>query len=182
MHKKTNEFKKYTKDDLTPMDHITEYVVSLIHGEADGDYYEDDQFHYYRIYEDDITQETIDTNYHIFYHKPQHQENAVQLDQANNRVIWSWSQRERTEEEIEGHKRNQWPTIREQRNALLAESDVDSGIGVPDYWNSRTQAYRDSWTTYRQALRDIPQTNENPFTITWPEAPSEVFSNQKTTG
>jgi hypothetical protein len=55
----------------------------------------------------------------------------------------------------------QWDVIRTERNKLLAESD----------WTQLPDASADAaaWATYRQALRDIT-TQDNPFSIVWPEA------------
>ena len=53
--------------------------------------------------------------------------------------------------------------IREQRNELLAETDwtqlPDSGVAS-------------TWTTYRQALRDVPSQEGFPYSVTWPTKPS----------
>ena len=55
----------------------------------------------------------------------------------------------------------QWTVIRAQRNRLLVASD----------WTQLPDAPVDAaaWGTYRQALRDIT-TQDNPFSIVWPEA------------
>ena len=75
--------------------------------------------------------------------------------------------------------------IREKRNELLAECDH---VMLSDNYNSLTTAKQQEWTTYRQALRDMPgnsayanlegvwnaSTNDyDPsVTITWPTKPS----------
>jgi len=56
---------------------------------------------------------------------------------------------------------------REQRNALLSESDY---ILMPDY--PLTDEQREAWTAYRQALRDLPEQEGWPMNIVWPEKPS----------
>ena len=53
---------------------------------------------------------------------------------------------------------------RSLRNRLLASSDWTQALDVPE-------ATRNLWTTYRQALRDVPQQAGFPSTITWPTAP-----------
>ena len=52
--------------------------------------------------------------------------------------------------------------IREQRDWLLKETDFygNSDVTMPD-----------AITTYRQALRDVPQQSDFPTTITWPTKP-----------
>lgn len=54
--------------------------------------------------------------------------------------------------------------VRQQRNRLLAESDFTQLADAPV----------DSlgWSTYRQALRDIPNQEGFPWSITWPEQPN----------
>ena len=53
---------------------------------------------------------------------------------------------------------------REQRNALLADSDWSV---LPDAPVADAQAWKD----YRQALRDVPQQNGFPTDIDWPVKP-----------
>ena len=57
----------------------------------------------------------------------------------------------------------QWAEIRTVRDQLLSETDwrASSDLTLPDVWK-----------TYRQALRDIPSTQSDPFNITWPTKPS----------
>lgn len=52
--------------------------------------------------------------------------------------------------------------VRNQRNALLAETDY---MALSDVTMS------DAMTTYRQALRDIPAQDEFPASVTWPTKP-----------
>jgi hypothetical protein len=55
--------------------------------------------------------------------------------------------------------------IRNERNALLAETDWASGEDVP-------QAIKDTWFPYRQALRDITNTYSTLDDVVWPEKPA----------
>lgn len=61
-----------------------------------------------------------------------------------------------------------WADIRNIRNERLKQTDIyllrayEQGL-TPDQ----------VWVTYRQALRDIPQNNADPFFITWPSLPEE---------
>ena len=61
----------------------------------------------------------------------------------------------------------QWEFARTKRNRLLQESDWTC---VTD--SQLSEADQASWQTYRQALRDVPQNENDPETITWPDAPS----------
>ena len=56
-----------------------------------------------------------------------------------------------------------WQEIRNQRNTLLQETDVKI-LKELEQTGSISQSLKD----YRQALRDVPQTQTNPFTIVWP--------------
>jgi hypothetical protein len=51
----------------------------------------------------------------------------------------------------------------------LLKSDVDVINAVR--WNAMSAEDQAAWTTYRQALRDVPQQEGFPFTITWPTKP-----------
>ena len=55
-----------------------------------------------------------------------------------------------------------WEQLRTERNQLLMDSDWR---GMSDLTMS------DSWTNYRQALRDLPANTADPTDITWPTAP-----------
>jgi hypothetical protein len=66
---------------------------------------------------------------------------------------------------------DKWRAIRDKRDALLLSSDKLSGIRYLDYWEAKTQSYKDAWVSYRNTLRDIPQTFTNPDEVTWPTIP-----------
>jgi len=53
---------------------------------------------------------------------------------------------------------------RAERDRLLAATDWTQLPDVPE-------ATRAAWAEYRQALRDVPQQDGFPLTITWPERP-----------
>lgn len=57
-----------------------------------------------------------------------------------------------------------WDQIRSQRNYLLSQTDW---IFAPDV----TLKNKEDWLTYRQALRDIPQTFQTPEGVVWPTKP-----------
>ena len=63
---------------------------------------------------------------------------------------------------------SQWLAVgRWWRNALLSESDWSQ---VAD--NSLTEIKKEEWRQYRQALRDITTTYEDPKDIVFPDLPS----------
>ena len=64
---------------------------------------------------------------------------------------------------------NELDRVRLQRNKLLYRSDYTQAA---DMQQVMTQAQRDAWSAYRQALRDIPQQYlQNNGHVTWPETP-----------
>lgn len=79
-----------------------------------------------------------------------------------NKVVWTgtmWAIEEPSDLDIE----MQWNSIRQYRNTLLAQSDVEVlkcyELGVPVPTNI---------VQYRQALRDLPQVQTDPYAIQWP--------------
>lgn len=57
--------------------------------------------------------------------------------------------------------------MRERRDRLLRASDFTQAADVP-----LTDAQRQQWRTYRQALRELPETVADPSAIDWPTLPS----------
>jgi len=57
--------------------------------------------------------------------------------------------------------------IRDMRDGLLEDSDWRMVSDSPLSDEKRTE-----WQTYRQALRDLPQSNTDPFSIVFPTRPS----------
>jgi hypothetical protein len=68
-----------------------------------------------------------------------------------------------TSDEVQGNLNAKSARLREQRNRRLSESD----------WTQLADSTADkaAWATYRQALRDLPQQEGFPNTVTWPIAP-----------
>jgi hypothetical protein len=56
--------------------------------------------------------------------------------------------------------------LRSKRNALLASSDWTQGNDSPLDNEAKAE-----WAIYRQELRDLPASTEDPADPTWPEAP-----------
>jgi hypothetical protein len=65
-------------------------------------------------------------------------------------------------------KAARWKQVRGQRDALLKESDslivraMESNKDV------------DAWKSYRDKLRQLPETNGDPDKVAWPDAPGKV--------
>lgn len=58
----------------------------------------------------------------------------------------------------------QWSAVRAERNAKLAACD----------WTQLADAPVDDlqWAVYRQALRDLPNSQSDPFNVVWPSTPA----------
>ena len=54
----------------------------------------------------------------------------------------------------------------------LLRIERDIRIAKTDWRASADLTLSDAWKTYRQALRDLPATQSDPFNITWPKKPS----------
>lgn len=55
--------------------------------------------------------------------------------------------------------------VRDHRNSMIERSDY---MALSDVTMS------DEWTTYRQALRDVPQQEGFPANVTWPDQPDQT--------
>jgi len=80
--------------------------------------------------------------------------------------VWSqnWVVQDKTADEVASNDADQWGFVRQERNTLLSASDYRD---LPNYPGTD----QESWLTYRQALRDVPSNNANPFDISWPVRP-----------
>ena len=58
--------------------------------------------------------------------------------------------------------------LRKKRDDLLAKTDK---YALPD-WPHTSLAKQTEWLEYRQALRDLPSTTEDPANVVWPTFPS----------
>jgi hypothetical protein len=58
--------------------------------------------------------------------------------------------------------------LRTERNDRLVATDITV---LPDRWEQMDDDTKTAWTTYRQELRDLPATTEDPADPTWPEVP-----------
>jgi hypothetical protein len=59
-----------------------------------------------------------------------------------------------------------WDVVRNRRNKLLSFCDWTQLADCP-----LTPEKRVEWTTYRQALRNVPQQGVNPEQVVWPTQP-----------
>jgi len=59
-----------------------------------------------------------------------------------------------------------WGQVRAERDCLLTECDWTQVTDAPLTADEKT-----AWAYYRQALRDVPQTFDNPDDVVWSDAP-----------
>jgi hypothetical protein len=85
--------------------------------------------------------------------------NVVILDDV---VQETFVTRDETTEESEALK---WIEIRKQRDILLSETDI---LVLADRWEKLSTTQKQKLSTYRQSLRDLPQTYEFSYDVVWP--------------
>lgn len=86
-------------------------------------------------------------------------------------VVYTVEVTQKSVEEIRDYKLTK---VRACRNQLLNASDIEVTI---DKWEGYSQELKDSWKTYRQTLRDLPQNIQDFDNITWPIRPG-ISSNR----
>lgn len=111
----------------------------------------------YNVYEVKLTPQPEDYTKNIT-------EGAPQLVSGSYQQVWN--EVSASTEEIEQRKTDKWTEVRTFRDNLLKECDWTQLQDSPITGSKLTE-----WQTYRQELRDIT-TNDNPFTLTWPNKPA----------
>lgn len=81
-------------------------------------------------------------------------------------IVYTCIVLDKTDEEIKSDKLIK---IKQYRDELLNESDSYVTI---DRWEAYSEEQKILWRQYRQSLRDIPQTTNNPDNIVWPIKPN----------
>ena len=96
---------------------------------------------------------------------------------ANNNWVWAWTEndmfQEYTDDDNVTHSvADQQAAYDAQNTATLAASERakrDDLLKETDHFGLYDVTMSAEMTTYRQALRDVPQQDGFPETITWPE-------------
>jgi len=65
-----------------------------------------------------------------------------------------------------------WSAGADTRAAAQVREERDDKLAVCDWMANSDVTMSDQWTTYRQALRDVPAQAGFPNSITWPVVPS----------
>ena len=63
------------------------------------------------------------------------------------------------------HTRTEWKQLRAERDRMLLESDKYALV------DSTPPGGQEAWLTYRQSLKDVPQTTLDPAKPEWPQKP-----------
>lgn len=91
----------------------------------------------------------------------------------NNKLYTSFTREDAEEINIpedviqKAEQDNKWSDIRNKRDYLMTSCDWTQ---IPDA--SLTDEMKSKYTAYRQALRDIPQSHDNPDDVVWPVKPT----------
>ena len=86
------------------------------------------------------------------------------LDGTHYHLKWDGSKIIKDDEALTAYQiAEKWESVRNERNRKLAETDY---LALAD--NTLTDPYK----AYRNELRQIPQSQSDPFNITWPSKPS----------
>jgi hypothetical protein len=73
----------------------------------------------------------------------------------------------------------EWLKILLKRDSLLSESDVRV---IPELWAVMSGSEQESWTAYRQYLRDIKNLFEDPKDVVWLSSPFEIANQSNQIG
>lgn len=91
----------------------------------------------------------------------QNAESSVVFD--GTKCSQEWTVSDASEEEVASRTMSQAETLRNERNKRLSDCDWTQ---LPD-----APVNAESWSEYRQALRDIPSQEGFPWEIVWPTEP-----------
>jgi len=99
---------------------------------------------------------------------------------ANNNWVQAWVERDMfsdtTEDGVTTTKAEHEAAYQARLDADAAKAvraDRDSRLAKTDWMGMSDVTMSTEWTTYRQALRDVPAQSGFPHTITWPAEPEE---------
>lgn len=86
---------------------------------------------------------------------------------GENEVVETKQWRKHTAEEKQEIEVQKAKQVRSERNQKLKDSDWTQVLDAPLDSNGKN-----SWTVYRQALRDVPSQQGFPWTVVWPTEPN----------
>jgi hypothetical protein len=88
---------------------------------------------------------------------------SVTAEQVNGAWVEKWVATNVSAEEVANRTANQANNVRAERNQKISDSDWTQ---LPD-----SPVNKQAWSTYRQALRDVPSQSGFPWNVTWPKSP-----------
>ena len=104
--------------------------------------------------------------------------NGVEQD-ANGNWVWAWTEQDMFQEYTDDE--GTVVTVQDQIDAKIAADNAalasteratrDDLLKATDHYGLSDVTMSEAMTTYRQALRDVPQQEGFPQTITWPTKP-----------
>ena len=104
--------------------------------------------------------------------------NGVEQD-ANNNWVWAWTENDMFQEYTDDE--DNVVTVQDQIDAKVAADNTaleateratrDDLLKATDHYGLSDVSMTEAMTAYRQALRDVPQQEGFPQTITWPTKP-----------
>jgi hypothetical protein len=82
--------------------------------------------------------------------------------------VWTqvWTVTDASADEIAQREGAQWSGIRDERTYRLSSSDWTQVDDAP-----LSNVEKAAWAAYRQQLRELPQTQSDPFNVVWPTQP-----------
>ena len=115
---------------------------------------------------EDMDQEILTQCGYTGPHEPK-----TDFDHNTHKCVWSSEDLayivvEKSSIEMRNAINSAWAQLRIDRDIALTESDKRI---MP--WLEKGQQAPEAWQKYRQALRDLPATTEDPFRILWPREP-----------
>lgn len=85
-------------------------------------------------------------------------------------IGWSWNNEWIKPESVKPTVDEMWAKIRADRNAELTSTDWTQISDV-----DLTEAQKQAWRNYRQALRDLTDNITDPYNFIWPTEPTVQF-------
>lgn len=115
----------------------------------------------------------------VFAPRPDHDAGAEMVERlvviGTDAVTDGWAVRAKTADELAADRAAALAGLRAERDARLAATDwllqrhyEQTTAGVPPALSPEQMA---AWLDYRHALRDLPETTEDPAAPAWPAAP-----------
>jgi len=108
----------------------------------------------------------LDAGYVAVDNKPAYNASVEKVEWNTTSITWDTISL--NEQEVTLNIAQQWVGIREERDGLLQSMDHIVQVALES-----GEPISEELRTYRQALRDIPQTHDSPNNITWPELPDD---------